>query len=75
VRGSGLTRKSRANAQVLSLESKAEALRRLGCGAGGVVLRGDSIYISTVYYDTSATTASFTIRVIESQYLIPPSRR
>jgi len=75
VRGAGLTCKSRVSAQVLSLESKAEALRRLGCGDGGVVLRGDSMYISAMYYDTSATTASHTIRVIESQYLVPPSCR
>ena len=62
MRGSGLTRKSRANAQVLSLESKAEALRRLGCGDGGVVLRGDS------NCDTSATTASF--RFVSSNHSI-----
>jgi hypothetical protein len=44
--GSGLTCRSRDSAQVPSLESKAEALRRLGCGDGGV--RVDSMYIDNV---------------------------
>jgi|AntAceMinimDraft_1070359.scaffolds.fasta_scaffold17921_3 hypothetical protein len=49
VRASGLTtRRSRASAQLLTLESKAEALRRLGCGDGGV--RSNSITISTTMY-------------------------
>jgi len=35
---------------------------------------GAKAYISTMYYDTSsATTSSYAIHVIQSQYLMPPS--
>ena len=35
---------------------------------------GATAYISTMYYDTnSATTSSYAIHVIQSQYLIPSS--
>jgi len=62
VRGAGPIHRSRASAQVLSLESKAKALSWMKCGDGGI--RVDSLYIDRMYYHTSATTASYTIRVM-----------
>jgi len=57
------------------LESKAEALEKLGCGHVAIVAYtwGDSIITYTMHYDASATTFSYTIHVTHSQYSVPPS--
>ena len=51
-RGSGLTRRSRASAQVLSCEPIAEAPRRVGCG-DDFTAYGATAHISIMYYHTT----------------------